>query len=388
LNKSARDRPFIIAVSLMVFFMLISFGSVTYTLATLLIEKNHSNVGVGKVGVFLANISANKITVANTMDCVMRARRLTTAVEFSETEWFLQNNGWYYYYRVIGENDTNKSVTVTGVTSENVIVELCQAQYRVEKDSSGNVTSVTGGFLKEWSSRDMSVTANENLSSSQTSDGIAVTDANLIMMFSGHQADRRVPESEFSTTGSSTDRFQATRSSDGTYYTFDKIRLGSASTSFESLTEDTALTIYNNTRTYMVYTMQIIDGGHQPTKASTFSNGNWTTYVDTGSGSDHEFSLATESTASTYSTYFVSKIVAPGAYVDLTTGSDNQLCFDSAIADANLTIHLAVSGIDCMSFYKNYIKNPSQDKYLVWLKSLESNQSGSSYYTDFAKLLS
>jgi len=384
LNKSARRTPFVLAIVVTVLLFVISMTG-TILFAALSVNQSKTVTNVGVVGTLSATISANTIAVDNDMDCVLRVAPLSNGITFASAQWFLQDNGWYYYYKVIGKADASKTITLTGATTTNIEVELSQAQYLV--DSSTGV--VKAGFITEWANRNINSNSSELLGE-YTTDGMQITYGNqsnaAIVVYSGHDQTRRVPSS--SSTTEEQNRFKATKTGD--YYVFDKINLTTTGgTNFESITDSNAVTIYNNTDITVIYMIQIIDGGSQPNKSSVFSNGNWTTYLDTTpDATSHTFVKAASSSATSgYSTYFVSRAVAPGEFVDLTNGADNKLYFDLDTSPADTPIRLSVTSIDTLTFYNNYAKTPTEDKYLAWLKSLDTNKSGATFYTDFTKFL-
>lgn len=350
--------------------------------ASLSINRNLQLDNAGQVATLSATVGSGSITVTNDMDCVMRVNPLATGITFSSTYWTLQDNGWYYYYKVIKANDANKTISLAGANANNVLVELMQAQYSL--DSSG---APKGGFILEWASRDMTNSDNE-IFGSITSDNLNLgTNPPVIVMFSGHNESRRVPSSEIGANA----HFWAEGTPGGAYHV-SKISLPGASSitdsSVEAINSSNAITIYNNSTVTMVYTIQVINGGSEPTKASTFDNGNWTTYIDTApADTTNKWVLASSSgVTSGYSTYFVSRPVAPGQYVDLTNGSDSQLYF--GVTETSTPLHFSVSGIDTMSFYNNYLGTPNTDKYLSWLSALDANTAGATtYFSDFEKLL-
>ena len=380
MNKSARRTPFVLAIVVTALLFVISMTG-TILFAALSVNQSKTVTNVGVVGTLSATISANTIAVNNDMDCVLRVSPLSTGITFASAQWFLQDNGWYYYYKVIGKADTNKTITLTGATTTNIAVELAQAQYLVE--SSTGITKA--GFITEWASRDINSNISEFLGE-YTSDGLQVTYGNqsnaAIVMYSGHDQTRRIPSSSYTT--EEPNRFKATKTGD--HYVFNKINLTSG-TNFESITDSNAITIYNNTDITVIYMIQVIDGGTQPGKNSVFSNGNWTTYLDTTPNASSRFFVKAESSSATdgYSTYFVSRSVAPGEYVDLTNGTDNKLYFSNLPEDT--PIRLSVTSVDTMTFYNSYVDTPTGDKYLAWLKSLDENKSGATFYTDFTKIL-
>ncbi len=365
----------VIVLTLLLF--LCTTGTILY--ATMSVTKNQTGEQFGVVGTLKAVVSNNTITVTNDMECVMRATPLSSGITFG-SNWVLQDNGWYYYGQVLSKSTSGQAITLTGATTSNLAVELAQAQYLTSKDASGNVTGVKSGFITEWASRDVNSTTNSTLGI-YTTDGLKITKSssnNTIIMYSGHDEDRRIPSGAYSTDNTQ-NRFKATRNSSG-YYVFDQINLGSGTT-FETITSTNAVTLYNNSKISVVYMFQVINSGHQPTKNSKFSNGNWTTYIDTTpSGSSHTFVKAEGSTATDYSTYFISKVVAPGEYVDVTNGADNLLDFGTALTESETAIRLSVSSIDTMTFYYKYMNTPTSDNYLNWLTKL-----GGSYYSDFVK---
>lgn len=372
MNKSARNRPFVLVFAIVAVLFLVSMASVLY--ATLSVNRTQKGESVAVVGDLKATVGAGSITVTNDMDCVLRATPIGSGVSFDTTNWYAQSNGWYYYYKVIGKNDSTKTITLSGATSDNVQVELMQAQYL-----KGENSKVTAGFITEWASRDVINTKVDAYDNAMTSDGIALANPTAIMMFSGHAEDRRVPEATYQ----DNDRLRATKvtDSDDSYFKFDKINI-TGDSSFETINKTTAIALYNNSTVSVVFMIQIIDGGTQPTKKSEFSNGNWTTYVR---DSNKKYTKAASSDlTSGYDTFFVSKAVAPGAYIELTNGSDNKLYFDSLTTTSNeTTIHLTVSSVDTLTFDYAYDSTAGADNYLSWLKSL-----GDSYYKDFITVFS
>ena len=357
--------------------------SATVLLAAINIARSLDAGTVGGVGELNSTVNSGSISVTNDMDCVMRVLPLASGVTFGASYWVRQDNGWYYYNRIIKADDANKTVALTGATSSNVLVELMQAQYSTDAHGDPN-----GGFIVEWASRDMFISGASTLGQ-YTTDGLNILKKyntnSTIVMFSGHDEDRRMPPS----TGGDENHFQATRVNN--YYVFNKVSITGESVDMEAITSSNAITLYNNSQTRTVFTIQIINGGHAPNKSSTFSNGNWTTYVDEDtSDSTNKWKLASESSATTgYNTYFVSKPVDPGEYVDLTNGSDNQLIFDTELNEATTPLRFTISSIDTMTFYHTYLGNPNSDAYLAWLNALDQNSAGAtSYYADFAKLLS
>lgn len=381
LNKSARSTPFVLSIVVTALLLVICMTG-TILFASLSVNQSKTVTGVGVLGTLSATVGTGTITVSNDMDCVLRVAPLASGITFSSSQWYLQDNGWYYYYRVIKQADSAKTVTLTGATAANIMVELAQAQYITDATTG----AAKAGFITEWASRNLNATS--EVLGQYTSDGLNITYGNqansAIVMYSGHDQTRRVPSSSYST--EDTNCFMATRS--GSYYVFDKINLSSGS-SYETITSSNAITLYNNTDISVVYMIQIIDGGAQPNKSSAFSNGNWTTYIDTTpDATSRTFTLASSSTATSgYSTYFVSSVVSPGQYVDLTSGTDNQLYFDS-VTDTQIPIRISVTSIDTMTFYNNYLNSPNLDGYLAWLRSLDSNYSGATFYSDFVKIIS
>ncbi len=378
MNKSAHRTPFVLVIVAVVLLFIASTASILY--ATITLTKNQAGSQVAVVGDLKAVVTENTITVTNDMECVMRATPLARGITFGE-DWVLQDSGKYYYGKVLSKSSSGQTITLTGATADNVLVELAQAQYLQKKDSSGNVTGVASGFIVEWASRNVNNNANDTLGT-YTTDKLDILyndqENNTIVMYSGHDETRRVPNSAY--TEDEIRRFKATKN-DGGYYVFDQINLGDDDT-FETIDSSKVITLYNNSKFSVVYMFQVINNGHEPTKDSVFSNNNWTTYVDTTpSGDSRTFVKASESSVTSgYSTYFVSKIVAPGEYVDVTNGADNKLYFDSSLTEETTTIRLSVSSIDTMTFYYKIMNTPTEDKYLNWLQKL-----GGTYYKDFVK---
>lgn len=386
MEKNARKTPFVLTIVVTsVLLVMCLTGTILY--ASLAVNQSKSVPNVGVVGALSATVTSNTITVTNDMDCVLRVAPTASGVTFSSTQWFKQDNGWYYYYRVIKQNDTAKAITLTGATNSNITVELAQAQYVIDTTST---TGKKAGFVVEWSSRD--VRAQAEVLGTYTSDGLDITkgdtiEPSTIVMYSGHDTNRRVPSTSTNSSATSQGVFQATKQSSGSY-AFDKINLSSVDGAFEAISTANAISLYNNATATVVYTIQVITNEVDfVDKTSTFSNGNWTTYVALTSA-PQSFVLASESTATSgYTTYFVSKPVAPGEYVELTKGTDNVLKFTGQTADS-IGLYLSVSIIDTMTFYNSYVGKPEKDNYLAWLKSLDSNYSGKTYFNDFKKLIS
>ncbi len=385
MNKNARRTPFVLIVVVTAVLLAVCLAG-TILFASLALNQSKNVPGVGVVGSLSATVANGSITVTSDMDCVLRATPLVSSgVTFNSNQWFLQDNGWYYYYKVIKRDDSSKTISLTGATSSNISVELAQAQYALDTTSSNGKEA---GFIVEWSSRDLYATV--GTLGTLTTDGVDITnggtmDANdLILMYSGHSANRRIPGSSTDTGATSANAsFVATKQSDGSF-AFNKVKMPSA-TSFDTITSSNAITIYNNSNVTVIYAIQIINGGSQPAKNSVFSNGNWTTYITLNSA-PQTFIKASDSTATSgYNTYFVSAPISPGQYVDLSSGTDSKLYFD--ITDTETSIRMSVSSMDTMTFYNNYLNQPVQDKYLAWLKSLDSNYSGKTYYNDFKKLI-
>lgn len=382
LDKKAFRMPSVITIVFATIILTISLTA-SVLFAALSVERDF-NTGAGSVADLSVTINSGSITINNEMDCVVRASPLAAGVTFASNIWFLQDNGWYYYYKVVKATDANKTIAIAGASSTNVAVELMQAQYLLDTDG-----TPAGGFIMEWAERDMKKSYDETLGGF-TSDGLdiscgATMPVSKIVMYSGHYEDRRIPPAGMSNNGN---HFMATNK--GGYYAFDKVNLSDTADNpaFESMTDDTAIAFYNNAPVSMVYIIQVINGGHEPTKDSTFSNGNWTTYLDTApSDSGNAWVPASGSSATSgYTTYFVSNPVGAGEYVTLTNGSDNQLYFD--LTDPTTSVRFSVTGIDVMSFYYKYLGQPTLSKYLAWLQALDTNTTGTTtFYSDFEKFL-
>lgn len=374
-NKSkAYSVPTVIGIVFVALVVTVSLAS-SIVFAALSISRSLSLSPVGEVAALNATVSSGSVSVSIEVDCVMRATPLASGVTFGSS-WIAQDNGWYYYNKVIKTTDSTKSFAITGATASNIAVELMQAQY-----SSDDAGTPKGGFILEWASRNMNSTDTQFLGE-YTTDGLQITYGgatnSTIVMYSGHNQARRVPSSE----SSSVSHFSATKS--GSYFVVDKVNITDTAGNYDTITSSNAITLYNNSNVHVVYALQVINGGHEPTKASVLNNGNWTTYIDTApTNATNSWVLASSSNASSgYTTYFVSKPVAPGGYVDLTSGSDTNLYFDFDSSVTSTELHFSVTSLDTMSFYNNVLGTPTTDKYLSWLSGL-----GATYLSDFQKVL-
>ncbi len=369
MGSKASSRPVsILLVALALIVTLSLTASVLFAAITL--TRNFPSVTVGQVGTLSATITNNTITVANEMDCVVRASPLASGITFG-SGWTLQENGWYYLNRIISKDDANKTLSVTGATASNIAVELMQTGYTLEDEKPN------AGFIVEWAERDMLNTSDGHLGG-VTTDGLDLSYGGgdyqaEIVMFSGHDETRRLPAS--TGTSADTNHFRATKT--GAYYNFNEVSIDGST--YTAINNSNAIIMYNNSHVQTIYAIEIVNGGHSAIKGTTFPG--WTTYVDNGGGA--AWVLGSSSSASaTGKTYIVSPPLNPGEYVTLCNGTGAQIYFPSSVTETTTPLRFTVSSIDTMTFYYQYLKSPTTNKYLAWLTAL-----GGDHYDNFTKLL-
>ncbi|MBO5103316.1 MAG: hypothetical protein J6C13_04420 [Clostridia bacterium] len=335
--------------------------------AALTISKSIENSSVGQPATLETTINSGSITVNNKMPCVMRATATASGVTFDTTNWTKQVNGWYYYNSVIASG--GKTVSVTGATANNVVVELMQANYNTTTNSSSK-TIPAGGFIPEWATRDMTGAAASNLSNTYTVDGVSLggykygeTASQKFAVYYGTST----VGGKYATTGTYA-KFQLTQTS-GATYKFDKVRLTSATedAEFSTITTSNAIKLYNNSTVPMVFSFQFASGTNSSStsamEVSGFNSTGWTAY--TYESKEH----------------FYSTTVLPGQYVTLTDGTATVV-FGEANGGTK-DVFLTISAIDSNTFYTTFNPSTAGDPYLAWLNKL-----GSTYLTQFQNMLS